>query len=48
MEKFFNAGHPRGTICVLRQFQGSWMALAIPQASYREWLGCFSLLEVIK
>jgi hypothetical protein len=48
MDKFFNAGHPQRTICVLRKYRGAWVALAIPQASYREWLGCFSLLEVTK
>jgi hypothetical protein len=41
---FYNAGHPRGTVCVLRQVQGVFNALAIPQSHYKEWNGCFSIL----
>ena len=37
-------GHPRGTICVLRESDWSTVALAVPQHSYREYSGCFSLL----
>lgn len=36
--------HPRGTVCVLRESAGSTVALAVPQHSYREYSGCFSLL----
>ena len=35
---------PRGTICVLRSFGNLNIPLAIPQAQYAEWVGCFSLL----
>jgi len=35
---------PRGTICVLRNYQGASVALSIPQSHYREWAGCFSIL----
>ena len=41
---FYSAGFDKKTICVLRQCQGVYMALAIPQNQYKEWLGCFSLL----
>jgi hypothetical protein len=41
---FYSAGLDKKTICVLRQCQGTYMALAIPQNQYKEWLGCFSLL----
>lgn len=41
---FYSGGHAAKTVCVLRQCQDSYMALAIPQNQYKEWLGCFSLL----
>jgi hypothetical protein len=41
---FYNAGHPRGTICVIRYIAGTPQALAVPNHHYREYVGCFSLL----
>lgn len=35
----------RGTVCVIRLFNGKPEALRIPQDSqYKEWVGCFSIL----
>lgn len=39
------ANHARGTVCVLREVQGQLVALAIPQNQYREWVGCFSIIN---
>lgn len=38
---YFNAGHPKGTICVLRQCAGTWQAL--PVTAWREYNGAFSI-----
>ena len=35
----------KGTICVIREYQGYQVIMPIEnQSSYREWSGCFSLL----
>jgi hypothetical protein len=45
MQAFYvHPEHVRGTIFVLRQVAGTWVALAIPQHHYREYAGCFSLI----
>lgn len=36
--------HERGTICVARSVNGRIEWLAIPQNSYKEWSGCFSII----
>jgi hypothetical protein len=39
--------HPRGAICVERNVSGVVVWLALDnQANYREWVGCFSVVEV--
>jgi hypothetical protein len=42
---FYHSKLPRGTVCVLRQCQGVWLALAIPQGREKEYVGCFTLIE---
>jgi hypothetical protein len=37
--------HASGTVCVLREVHGELVALAIPQNQYREWVGCFSIIN---
>lgn len=36
----------RGTVCVLRQFEGKPAAFRIhDQRTYKEWAGCFSIIH---
>ena len=44
MPTFYNPGHPRGTICVLRCVASTYTALAVPQHHFREYAGCFSII----
>ena len=37
---------PKRAVCVLRCVGGTFQALMIPANSYREYVGCFSLLKV--
>jgi len=41
--EYFNPGHPVGTICVLRQCGGTWLALSLPVTAWREYNGAFSI-----
>jgi hypothetical protein len=43
MNNYYSAGHPKGTICVLRQCAGTWHALALPVTAWREYNGAFSI-----
>lgn len=44
--KYLSDIAPRA-VCVMRDFQGHAVPLKIePQKNYREWVGCFSVIEV--
>jgi hypothetical protein len=43
---FFAPGIPARTICVVRSWDGHWRATPlIYQHQYREWAGCFSVIN---